>query len=278
LLLAEAYLQRERLPQARAALDRQLARVPADLDVRQWRGLVALRMAHNLTAAEDFSSVLAAEPSRDSARLLRARAWMRLGRFQEALADLGLLIQARPKDVELLEMRSEAHERLGHSHLAAVDKKSVAAVLGPSALLLNNRAWALATGSAFERDPERALRLARMAAAASPEQMELNTLGVALYRAGQFAEAIATLVKSLAGGKGEFDGFNLFPLAMAHQRLGHREAARDCFDRAVLWLGNQQGLAEQDARDLAAFRAEAEAVLALSGPGAELPADVFAPE
>jgi tetratricopeptide (TPR) repeat protein len=233
-------------------------------------------MAQNLAAAEDFSSVLAAEPLLDSARHLRARAWMRLGRFQEALADLDSLIQARPQDVELLEMRSETYERLGHSHLAAVDKKSVAALPRPSAMLLNNRAWTLATGPAFERDPERALRLARMAAAASPEQLELNTLGVALYRAGQFAEAIATLVKSLAAGKGEFDGFDLFPLAMAHQRLGHREAARDCFDRAVRWVGNQQGLAEQHVRELAAFHAEAEAVLALASPGAELPADVFA--
>ena len=40
------------------------------------------------------------------------------------------------------------------------------------------------------------------------------------------------------------------------------------------WLGEQKSLTEQYAKELAAFRAEAEAVLA--GPAGELPDDVFA--
>jgi hypothetical protein len=61
---------------------------------------------------------------------------------------------------------------------------------------------------------------------------------------------------------------------MAHHRLGHREQARTCFDRGVLWMGQQDGLSEPAIRELSAFRAEAEAVLA--GPATELPSDVFA--
>jgi hypothetical protein len=104
------------------------------------------------------------------------------------------------------------------------------------------------------------------------EPTSLNTLGVALYRAGKLAQAIETLGKSLEAGKGQFDGFDLFFLAMAHHRLGQGTQARACFDRAVRWLSDQKCLPEQHTRELAVFRAEAESVLA----GGELPADVFA--
>ena len=40
------------------------------------------------------------------------------------------------------------------------------------------------------------------------------------------------------------------------------------------WIGDRKSLSEQDAKELAAFRTEAETVLA--GPAGELPTDVFA--
>ena len=62
---------------------------------------------------------------------------------------------------------------------------------------------------------------------------------------------------------------------MAHHRLGHRDRARDRFNRAVRWVQEGNDLGPDNARELAGFRAEAEAVLA--GPAGEWPDDVFAP-
>jgi hypothetical protein len=99
---------------------------------------------------------------------------------------------------------------------------------------------------------------------------------VVLYRAERFDEAVSVLEQSLAVGKREFDAFDLFFLAMAHHRLGHASQARTCFDRAVRWREEHPNLAPPYVQELATFRAEAEAVLAV--PGVELPDDVFAPE
>jgi hypothetical protein len=85
---------------------------------------------------------------------------------------------------------------------------------------------------------------------------------VALYRAGQYTEAISVLEQSLIAGKGAFDAVDLFFLTMTHQRLGHPSQARVCFDRAGRWCGEHKNLPAQYVSELTAFRAEAEEVLA----------------
>ena len=103
----------------------------------------------------------------------------------------------------------------------------------------------------------------------------LNTLGVVRYRAGQYNEAIGTLEESLAVGRRQSDAFDLFFLAMAHHRLGHRREAIGYVHRAVGWVRQQKNLGKQHSDELAAFRVEAEAVL--TDPPSVLPVDVFGP-
>ena len=141
----------------------------------------------------------------------------------------------------------------------------------------NNLAWWLATGPAALRDPQQALAMAQKAVALTPGQaIYLNTLGVAEYRAGQYAEAIATLEKSLAASKGESDGFDLFFLAMARHKLGQFARARADLVRAIRWRDEhpnprQPGWSEE----LNMFQAEAEQLLNAALP--LLPARPFAP-
>jgi tetratricopeptide (TPR) repeat protein len=150
-------------------------------------------------------------------------------------------------------------------------------VRGMLAEFCNSSAWGLVTAKGSAREPRRALRLARRAVELAPRRgIYLNTLGVAQYRAGQLTQAIATLEKSLAAGKGESDAFDLFFLAMAHFRLGQIEGARADFDQAIQWRRDHSNLpAPSWNEELDAFAAEARAVL--DGKLGDLPGEVFAP-
>jgi Flp pilus assembly protein TadD len=68
------------------------------------------------------------------------------------------------------------------------------------------------------------------------EQAYRNTLGVALYRAGQFTDAVPALMDSLRLGQGKADAFDLFFLAMCHYRLGDAAKAKDCRRDAASWF------------------------------------------
>jgi hypothetical protein len=147
---------------------------------------------------------------------------------------------------------------------------------GMLAQFCNNFAWGLLTAPESARDPQHALTLARRAVELTPRQsIFLNTLGVAQYRAGRYAEAVATLEKSLAASQGQSDAFDLFFLAMARFKIGQIDRAHADFDRAVTWRRDHPNPAQTGwSQELDAFQAEAQAVLAR--PVVELPDDVFA--
>jgi tetratricopeptide (TPR) repeat protein len=128
--------------------------------------------------------------------------------------------------------------------------------------LYNQVAWQLATAAVADvRDPARAVELARKAVAlASREKSFRNTLGIALYRTGEWAEALAELKQSMELGSGG-DAFDWYFVAMAHGKLGHPPAvARSFYDKAVAWMEEQR----PDDEELKRFRSEAEAVLGIA--------------
>jgi serine/threonine protein kinase/WD40 repeat protein len=229
-----------------------------------------------------FSARLKTDPGDAETYHQRGHVLVHVNRLKEGIADLTRAIALHRDDAHLLAARGEALNSLQERDAAIEDlSRSLArrpdqlVVRDSLAMWCNNRAWALATVPKLGRDLTRALQLARRAVELNPDQsIFLNTLGVVLYRAGEFREAIATLESSLQASRGRFDGFDLFFLAMAHHRLGHRGPARACFDRGASWLQGQTRLTEQYLKELTEFRAEAEAVLA--GTHGELPENVFA--
>jgi tetratricopeptide (TPR) repeat protein len=234
---------------------------------------------------DDFNHILAADPDLEHVRYRRVQALIRLRRHREALADLDWLIAKDTNDdppyqYQLRSLVCDVREALGERAQARADREKAGEPLAKERRSLNGLAWILVTGPIDQRDPEQAVTLARRAVERTPgQQPSLNTLGVALYRVGQYAEAVSVLEQSLAAGKGESDAFDLFFLAMAHHRLGlgHVSQARDHFDRAVRWWSEHKDLPPHAIAELTGFRAEAEEVLGLARPVGELPADVFAP-
>jgi serine/threonine protein kinase len=126
-----------------------------------------------------------------------------------------------------------------------------------------------------ERETRQALAR-RVNDLAKSRSVLLNKLGVALYRAGRHAEAIANLEESVADASPETEAFDLFCLAMARFKLGQAARARADYDRAVKSRRDNFGSDANYDTQLNAVQAEADALLA--GPIAELPADVFAAE
>jgi tetratricopeptide (TPR) repeat protein len=202
----------------------------------------------------------------------RARAYLALQEPENAARDFTRALELRPNDPSVRIARAAHCERLiqrasaasrQNDHAGALRFPRQAARIDPAfAKAHNNLAWLLLTGPADLRNPAEALRHAYRAVELVPAQSTYhNTLGVALYRNGQLALAVPVLRKSLAGGKGQSDAFDLFFLAMCHARLGDRTKAKDCFDRAVTWSQKQKNLPREHQEELKAFRAEAEEVL-----------------
>ena len=184
-----------------------------------------------------------------------------LRELRRHLADIGLDWDAPP--LPAAKQPGPENPRLEPLQIRVLPAQQAAGLGNRSvALAANNEAWRLVTGPTEQRDAAKALPLARRAVELDPcNPVYLNTLGVVLCRNSQYQEAVATLEKSLAAGKGRFDAFDLFFLAMCHARLGHAPSAKDCFDRAVRWVEGKKDLTTQHRQELKAYRAEAEELL-----------------
>jgi uncharacterized protein HemY len=183
---------------------------------------------------------------------------------RRCVADPVRVIEAALCFGELYEDRAECYAALRDKVKEAAERAEADKWLPRSPEELDNRAWELLTGPLVDRDPKRALEMARKTALVFGDNpVYLNTLGVALYRNGRFTEAVPALEKGRGRGKGRenFDVHDLFFLAMCHARLGDMAKAQDCYDRAVKLADRETGRSDTYKANVKAFRAEAEEVL-----------------
>jgi WD40 repeat protein len=190
-------------------------------------------------------------------------------------------LAANPYDAHASLQRGRARAQLGDKTRAVDDFAHALALIGPGrkeffaavpisvvAFELNDRAWQWAAkppSGSDARAARFALFLAENAVALAPEQwLYWNTLGVVHYRLGNYVEAEKHLERSLDGSNADTAGFDLFFLAMCHQRLGDAARARECYDRAVRWVEAEKAdLPPGWIGELQTFRAEAATVLGL---------------
>jgi len=220
------------------------------------------------------------------------------GKWDQAIAEFRTAVELKPNDVELhyylgraLCIRGEWHQAitacrqviglqpnhaLAHNTLGiallkqgkgaegiAAFRKALAVEPGGPAL------WQLATVLAngtdpMLRDPHEAVELAKRGITLEGHAGWWQTLGWAYYRAGAWKEGLAALEKSIALNKDGADADQWLFMAMAHWQLGHKEEARQWYDRSVEWIErNREALEKQDrlAADVRKISAEAAELL-----------------
>jgi len=222
-------------------------------------------------AFADYSAAIELEPDNAYAWCRRGRAHAQLGQFEKALADYSAAIELQPNFLTPLYWRGQAHAELGQFEKAALDFAKAADLRPDDAVaryfhalvrlalsdaggyrgtcasmlesfgqtedpkVANWVAWTCVLAPDALEDPGQAVRLARKAVG-SDEQSDsfLDTLGAALYRAGQFEEAIKRLTE-LHARRDDTQGMmpSIFFLAMAHHQEGHFEESRKWLSRAV---------------------------------------------
>jgi serine/threonine protein kinase/WD40 repeat protein len=202
-------------------------------------------------------------------------AGLRLLAIRQVLRDAWISFQAmwdlRLEDAEELVNRGDRWDRLGHWQRAAADYRA-ALVRRPDSSSANDALARLLARSTDRGDLEEAVRRAQLAADTQPSSHPYRqTLGLALYRAGQFTEAA-----SVAGSNGPWDraGPDRLVLAMSRQRLGQAAAARAALAEAVRWRAAEPDLRPDHAAAFDRLLSEARSVL--DGTLPDLPAQVFA--
>jgi tetratricopeptide (TPR) repeat protein len=119
---------------------------------------------------------------------------------------------------------------------------------------LNELSWSMASTPGREPSSyQYALRQAKAACEITHEAMQLNTLGVAYYRVGEFKNALAALMEADRLNQGSYNrAIDLFFMAMCRQRLGEYQRARELLSQA------KDTMANDDSPQLALFEDEAQ--------------------
>jgi tetratricopeptide (TPR) repeat protein len=228
--LGIALVQQGRVAVAEIALRRATELAPNDVVAHGMLGEALLTLGRNADAEIAFRRATELAPNNVAAHRLLGKALLDLGR--NAVAEVALRRYVALAEKELDASPDDAWRQ----HVLA---------------------WFLATCPCSSlRDPARAVQLAKQSVINAPKENFQNTLGVALYRAGNWKEAVAALEKSLPMNKvrASDDGFFL---AMAHWQLGDHDQARKYYALAVVWMEKNEP--KDDA--LVRFRAEAEELL-----------------
>jgi tetratricopeptide (TPR) repeat protein len=220
------------------------------------------------------SFLLSLNPFNLEAYLHRGRAYGALGKSQKAIDDYSMALALTPpahkSRGETLLRRSNNYATLGDLPRAEADLGTIAELdldipsenrLG-AARQCNRLAWRYVTAPEKQRDPHKALPLARKAVALAPNRSGYrNTLGAVYYRLGQYPEALEQLEQSLRTSKGTNATYDLLFLAMSHAQRGDAAKAKDYYERALERLPKQPGTAGAENKELDALRIEAQTLL-----------------
>ncbi len=208
-----------------------------------------------------LSEALEIDPGDLYALVRRGRIYINVGHYDQAIADYTRAIAIKPGDPRILAGRAEAHLWKKEYAPGFADGEASLAALPDQAVLQNHIAWAYAMAQPPFRDPAKALAHARWAVRLAPENgNHHNTLGVALYRGGEYREAVTELESSLAVASKENGPYDLFFLAMCRVHLSETSRGKVDFERACRLQADHQ-VGASLVEELQSIRREADALL-----------------
>jgi serine/threonine protein kinase/WD40 repeat protein len=174
---------------------------------------------------------------------LRCEHWVRQGEWRLAAADFERALTVQAPDDPLLRFQQAV------LCAAAGDMARYRSVCDHMRDLLgktNDRSWLVFAAHAWIVAPggpaaaRQALQLAERRAAAIPMTWSDHVLGLARYRAGQFAEADTLLRASLDRNPGwDAQVLDWLVIAMAQKQLGNRDESRRWLERAEGWVATR---------------------------------------
>ncbi len=231
-------------------------------------------------AAAEFREAIRLRPDSANAHVGLGSTLRQHGKLDEAIAEYRTAIHIQPDYASAHTNLGWALELQGKRDEAIAEYRADIRIQPGYDWGHNSLAWALAKPPDIgSRERSEALEHARRAVALSPDDGTFhNTLALAEYRAGHWAESIAAAERSIALAKG-VDASNWFFLALALWQQGENDRARSFFDKAVAWTRKN----DPKNAELLQFWREAAALLGQPGPSADalplpdLPADPFAP-
>jgi eukaryotic-like serine/threonine-protein kinase len=225
-----------------------------------WRARAYVSRKQYDRAIADYSESIKFRPDYPLAFSGRGMVYAVLKQWDKAIADYSEAIKLKPDYFHAVSWRSQAYAGLGQWDKAIAERTKMLE-LRPNSATNNKLAWLLVTCPDPKfRDAARAVELGKKAVELSPNMGEYwNTLGLAHYRAGDWAQSIADLERSVSLRNGG-DGYDWFILAMAHWQLVHKDEARKWHDQAIAWMDKNQPTNEK----LGRFRAEAADLLGLN--------------
>jgi tetratricopeptide (TPR) repeat protein len=248
------------------------------------RGAAYLELHQYDKALADLNKAIDLDPKHALAWVNRARAHSSLGRWDRAAGDYARFLELTPDDLgawcEHASALLLAGDRAGYRQVRAQVLERFAKASEPDTLYRLARIASLSADKAA--DPQQAVKLAEQAVAdraaqGRPTAWYHHTLAVAYLRNGQFAKAVAEAEKSTRFTTWDAQVVNWLVLALAHQRLGHADEARQWLQQATQWIDQaSKGLPKEAPFVLPRFtastqleiqllRREAEALIPVAG-------------
>jgi WD40 repeat protein/Flp pilus assembly protein TadD len=220
-------------------LDRLRQTGPPDAALYASRGLTLARLGRGDEALADLGKSLEQDPKQAWVWRLRGHVHAQRGQWERAAADADRSLELNPKDDLNWSLHGmlllQAGDRDGYRRCCAEMLKRFGQTGDP--WTANDVAWNCVVVPDAVPDFRDPLRLAEQAVAADPQRSErLNTLGAVLYRAGRYEDAVRRHQEAIKL-RGPGDAFTDWVfLAMASHRLGRAEEAKRWLSQAAAGL------------------------------------------